>query len=227
MDGNPISMSLLQWSWENYAFSKIKSPSNAVEGIMTLNLFIRLNCQQFSVVIDSLTLKRSGTINICNVRLAFTELQRLCFQRLSSSFSVEGVHSFERGFLQLIISSSHNKVILPQNGKTSGTRNVLKRARLLSSLGQWLNDLQFTTKHHNRNRSLGPSYVRVSAGDENIPKFFKIFGNDHRIAAGQKIPVLWNWYILFFPASLSCACRQGKNRLCNCPDAQQAEWTSV
>lgn len=156
MDGNPISMSLLQWSWENYAFSKIKSPSNAVEGIMTLNLFIRLNCQQFSIAIDSLTLKRSGTVNICNVRLAFTELQQLCFQRLSSSFCAEGVHCFERAFLQLTINSSHNKIILPQNGKTSGTRSVLKRARLLSSLDHWLNDLQFATKHHNGNCSLGP-----------------------------------------------------------------------
>lgn len=57
IDGNPISMSLLQWSWENYAFSKIHSPSSAVEGIMTLNLFISLNCQQLLAAIDSLTLQ--------------------------------------------------------------------------------------------------------------------------------------------------------------------------
>lgn len=119
LDHNPIFMLLLQWSWENYTFSKIHFPSKSIEGIMTLNVFISSNCQQFSVAIYSLTLKWSRTVSTCSVRLALTEIQLLLFPVQVSA----GL----RGFLCLTINSNSNKIILLQNRKTSGTRSFPKQ----------------------------------------------------------------------------------------------------
>lgn len=135
MDGNPISMSLLQCSWENYVFSKIHSPSSVVEGIMTLNLFISLNCQQFSVAIDSLTLKCSGTVNIRNVRLALTELRQLYYQRVASLSCAEGVRWFERDFLQLTINSIICLKMENQwNQECSQSRKIIFKSKSLMKL---------------------------------------------------------------------------------------------
>lgn len=184
MVGNPISMSLLQWSWENYAFGKINSPSSAVEGIMTLNLFISLNCQQFSVAIDSLTLKWSGTVNICNKRLAVTELQQLCFQGVSS-FSCPLVwERLPMAYHQLQLWQDHSasKGENRWNQKCSQNRKIIFKSKSLkkwpfvhnkpSQQELWVWNLKFKihiwwlkikSKKHEFTRT---SHVRVSAGEQ-------------------------------------------------------------